>query len=247
MCAIDWLLSEVNRSPLAHHPSPLPLECIVVPSPPPSPSSAVESLAMVEAALDFLNREDLPSLPVATQADCLRTWSRVQAKGAAVEAGLVGAFSACAGPGADGQKSMGAWLARFTRSTLSAARGQVAAAMRVRRHPHVETALADGAISVSVGRLVGNMVGAFAPEDQDAVERILVEAAVGGASVEDIVVIARAALRRLRPGGMERDEERRHSDRGLTLSKTLDGVGRINGDLTAEAIALAETVIDALA
>jgi hypothetical protein len=202
---------------------------------------------MVEAAFDFLNREDLPALPVAAQADCLRTWSRVQAKGAAVEAGLVGAFNACDGPGADGQKSTAAWLARFTHSTLSAARGQVTAAMRIRRHPHVEKALADGTISVSLGRLIGGAVGAFSPEDQDGIEQILVDAAVGGATAEDLVTIVRAAERRLCPGGIERDEARRHADRGLTLSRTLDGVGRINGDLTAEAIAMAETVIEALA
>jgi hypothetical protein len=70
---------------------------------------------MVESALDFLNGEDLPSLPVAVQAESLKVWSRLEAKRAAVEAKLIAAFGACDGPAADGQKSTAAWLMRFTR------------------------------------------------------------------------------------------------------------------------------------
>jgi hypothetical protein len=202
---------------------------------------------MVEAGLDFVNGADLPSSPVASQAECLRVWSRLQAKRAVAEAGLVGAFGACDGPRADGQKSLGAWIRTFTRCTDSAARGQVAASLRIRRHPHVRQALADGTLSESYGRWICGATAVFHPEDQDTVEEILVQAAVSGAVLEDLTTIATAALRKLRPGGIEKDEAQRHADRGLTLSKTLDGVGRINGDLTADATALAESVIEALA
>ncbi|GAA2083928.1 hypothetical protein GCM10009780_22730 [Actinomadura alba] len=202
---------------------------------------------MVEAAFDFLNHEDLAGLPVTVQAECLRSWSRAEAKGAAAHADLLGAFHAGGGPRADGQRSTSAWLAKFTRCTAAAARRQAGAARRIRGGPHVRRALADGAITVSYGQWIRDAVSAFYPEDQDAVEQILVEAAVSDAPIEDLVTIATVALRRLRPGGTERDEAQRMADRGLTLSKTLGGVGRINGDLTAEATALAETVIEALA
>ncbi|GAA2089163.1 HNH endonuclease signature motif containing protein [Actinomadura alba] len=211
------------------------------------PSCAAEALAMVEAAYDFLNSDDLPSLPVTAQAECLRMWSRADAKGAAARASLLGAFNACDGPRADGQRSTGAWLTRFTRATPAAARRQASATRRLRSRPHVHAALIDGAISVSYGEWIGDAVAAFYPEDQDAVEQILVEAAVSGASVEDLANIATVALRKLRPGGTERDEAQRFTDRGLTLSKTLGGVGRLNADLTAEATSLTETVIEALA
>jgi hypothetical protein len=211
------------------------------------PSCAAEALAMVEAAYDFLNSDDLPSLPVELQAECLRTWSRADARGAAARADLLEAFKSCDGPRADGQRSTGAWLARFTRSTPAAARRQVSATMRLRDRPHVHAALAEGTISVSYGEWIGDAVTAFYPEDRDAVEQILVEAAASGATLDDLSRLATVALRKLRPGGTERDEAQRLADRGLTLSKTLGGVGRINGDLTAEATALAETVIEALA
>jgi hypothetical protein len=201
---------------------------------------------MAEAALDFLNGEDLPALPVAMQADCLKMWSRLESKRAAAGASLIGAFSACDGPAADGQKSMAAWLARFTRCTKTAARGQVAAFRRVAERRHVERALAAGAISESYGKWIGDAVKSFDPVDRDAIEEILVDAAAAGALEGDLIKVATAALRRLQPGGPERDEARAHAERGLALSKTMGGVGRLNGDLDAEATALTETVIGAL-
>jgi hypothetical protein len=216
------------------------------PSPVVPPSCAADALAMAEAALDYLNGEDLPSLPVAAQAEVLKTWSRLEAKRAAVGASLIGAFGASDGPAADGQKSMAAWLTRFTHCTKTAARGQVAASHRVRERRHVGEALVAGAISESYGKWISDAVRLFDPVDRDAVEQILVEAARSGAAEEDLSKIAIAAVRRLRPGGLESDEARAHDDRGLTLSKTFGGVGRLNGDLDTEATALADTVIGAL-
>jgi hypothetical protein len=112
---------------------------------------------------------------------------------------------------------------------------------------HVRAALADGTVSESYGRWICGATAAFYPEDQDALEEILVQAAVSGAVLQDLITIATAALRKLRPGGIEKDEAQRHAERGLTVSKTLDGAGRVNGDLTADATALADTVIEALA
>jgi hypothetical protein len=201
---------------------------------------------MAEAAFDFLNGEDLPALPVAAQADCLKAWARVDAKRAAAEASLTAAFRAADGPAADGQKSMAAWLTRFTRCTRPAARGMVAASFRAREHRHVARALASGAISTSYGRWISDACRRFDEADRDAVEEILVTAAAGGALVEDLEQVATAALRRLRPGGLERDEARAHADRSLTLSKTFGGAGRMNADLDTEATALAEQVIGAL-
>ncbi|WP_187245753.1 HNH endonuclease signature motif containing protein [Actinomadura alba] len=194
-----------------------------------------------------MNEEDVPSLPVATLAELLKHWARVAAKGAAAHAGLVGAFHAGSGPRADGQRSVGAWLSRFTRCTPAAGRGQVAAAFKFRRHPHVRQALADGTLTESYGRWIAEAVERFPAEDREAVEGILVEAASSGATLDDLVTIATAALRRLRPSGLEDEAARRHGERNLTVSKTLGGAGRINGDLTAEATALTETVIESLA
>jgi uncharacterized protein DUF222 len=212
-----------------------------------SPSCTAEALAMAEAAFDYLNREDLPGLPVAAQADVLRAWSRLGAKREAAGGRLVRVFDACQGPEADGQRSVTSWLARFTHCTDAAAKGARAGAYRLSRHPQIEQALVTGSISASYGRWISDVVAKFPAEHRDAVEEILVTAAVDGALLEDLVTIVSAALRRLCPDGLERDEERQHAERGLTLSKTFDGVGRLNADLTKEATALAEQVIESLA
>lgn len=202
---------------------------------------------MVESALDFLNGEDLPSLPVAVQAESLKVWSRLEAKRAAAEARLIAAFGACDGPAADGQKSMAAWLTRFARCTKPAAKGMVAASYRARERRHIAAALTEGAISESYGRWISDVTRRFDEADRDAVEQILVEAAAGGGLIEDLEQIAITALRRLQPGRQVHDEARTHADRGLTLAKTFGGVGRLNGDLDAEATALTEQAIEALA
>src|SRR5918999_3377229 len=186
---------------------------------------------MAEAALEFFNTEDLPSLPVAVQAEALTAWSRLEAKRAAAEASLIAAFWAADGPAADGQKSMAAWLARFARCTKPAAKAMVAASYRVREHRHIDRALTDGAISVSYGKWISDAVKRFDEADRDTIEQILVEAAMSGALIEDLEKVAIAALRTLRPGEAERDEARAHVDRGLTLSKTFGGAGRLNRDL----------------
>ncbi|WP_261986611.1 HNH endonuclease signature motif containing protein [Actinomadura sp. HBU206391] len=202
---------------------------------------------MVEAAWDFLNGEDLPTLPVSTQAELLQAWSRLQAKESAAYASLIGAFHAANGPAADGQRSVGAWLARFTRCTPAAGRRAVGWSLRQLGHAHVHQSLSDGQVAESVGQSITDLVKAFEPADRDTVEDILTEAARSGAELGDLVEIHNAALRRLRPNGLEDEEARRDAERNLTLSKTLGGVGRLNGDLTAEGTALAETVIEALA
>ncbi|GAA2109500.1 HNH endonuclease signature motif containing protein [Actinomadura alba] len=202
---------------------------------------------MVEAAWDFLNSDDLPTLPVLTQAELLHAWSRLQAKESAAYASLIGAFHSANGPAADGQRSVGAWLARFTRCTPAAGKRLVGWSLRQLRHAHVHQSLADGQVTESVGQLITDLVKEFEPADRDTIEEILTEAASSGAELDDLVEIHNAALRRLRPNGLEDEEARRDAERNLTLSKTLGGVGRLNGDLTAEGTALTETVIEALA
>jgi hypothetical protein len=167
-----------------------------------SPSCAAEALAMAEAAFDYLNRDDLPGLPVAVQAELLRVWARVEAKREAAGGRLVRVFDACQGPQADGQRSVVSWLARFTRCTDTAARGAKAAACRLSRHPEFERALVTGSISASYGRWICDVVAKFPAEHRDAVEEILVAAAAGGALLEDLVIIASAALRKLCPDGL---------------------------------------------
>lgn len=201
---------------------------------------------MIEAGLDFINREDLPGRPVAVQADALRTWITLDAKRTAAEGALVGAFDAAEGYAADGQSSTSAWLVYFTRCTGTAARQMVAGARRLRDYLHVARALAVGRIPASIGRLITDFCGKLPAENREAAERVLIDVAAAGADAADLSTLATEIYRRVYPNGLDRDEERQAADRGLTLGKTFGGVGRLNGDLTAYATSLADQVIGAL-
>jgi hypothetical protein len=215
----------------------------------PSPSCAVEALAMAEAAFDFLNKADLPDLPVAVQAESLRAWARLEAKQTAAHARMLGAFDAGEGPKADGQSSIGACMVAVVHAGDGCGRQ---GAGRRRAEAAAQLARAAGALlgngdRPSYGRWICEVAGRFPAEHQDAIEEILVDAAVAGALIEDLTVLATAAFRKVCPNGLETDEERENTERGLTLSKTSGGAGRINADLIRHATALAEQVIEALA
>jgi uncharacterized protein DUF222/HNH endonuclease len=217
------------------------------PDSPPAPACLAEALALIETGLDYINSEDVPGLPIATQAEALREWSRLDAKRTAAEAALVNAFDAAEGYAADGQSSTSSWLTFFTHCTATAARQTVAGARRLRDHPHVARALVSGRIPASVARLLIDFCGRLPADDQEAAERVLTDVAVAGADTADLSLLASEIYRRVYPNGVERDEERRAADRGLTLGKTFGGAGRLNADLTAHATGLAEQVIGALA
>lgn len=202
---------------------------------------------MAEAALDFFNSADLPALPVATLGESLRAWLRLDAKRAAAQARLVNAFDAVGGDRADGQSSVGAWIAFFCATTTPAGKQMVATARKIRKHVFLERALSVGVISVSYATWIMDVLRLFPCDARAAVEEILVRAARDGATVEDLSTLASEAFRRVCPDGPQMDEDRIAAERGVSVSKTFGGVGRINGDLTAHATALAQTVIEGLA
>jgi hypothetical protein len=212
-----------------------------------APTSAGAALAMAEAAFDFLNSADLAGLPGEMLAEGLKQWTRLDAKRAAAEAKLTGAFDAQQGYVAQAQRSTGAWLRLFAGQTDAAARGQVASAKRHAAHRAVADAESRGDFSESYGRWICTAVRKFPRDDQGAVEEILVEAAAQGLQIEDLAMLAAEIMQRIHPNGMPEDEDRIDAERGVTLGKTLGGVGRLNGDLTKHATALTDTVLEALA
>jgi hypothetical protein len=113
------------------------------------PASVVDAVAMAEAALAYLTRTDLASVPADTQAECLRGLARAEALHLVARSDSVKAFCANRGFEADWQYSAGAWLRWQTRVTRRASTLAVSWARRLDAHPAVRDALAAGQISVS--------------------------------------------------------------------------------------------------
>src|SRR6266496_2894668 len=101
------------------------------------PASAGEALAILDAALDYLNGLDAASRPAAEQASCLAALERAAAKHTAASASVLAAFTAQGGFSGDGQQSARAWLVWQTRVTAGAAAGAVSWTKRLAAHPAV--------------------------------------------------------------------------------------------------------------
>ena len=120
----------------------------------PAFASVGEALEMVRAGLGYLATADAARLPTVTQAEALAELERHDAMAAAARASFLAAFTAGAGPAADGDYSAVSWLIHRTGITRGAAVGHSAWAKRVATHPRVLAALAAGQVSESVGRVI---------------------------------------------------------------------------------------------
>ena len=86
-------------------------------------------------------------------------------------------------------------------------------------------------------------------ELQSQADQILVEAATAGADLDDLRLLAQAAYEAWRAQEPDPDDDPRgkgFGDRHLHLDTTMDGAGRLGGDLTPECAAAVTAVLEAL-
>src|SRR6202789_4152991 len=118
------------------------------------------------------------------------------------------------------------------------------------RHPHLDAATTTGGLTVSWAREIDGWTGRIDHHELQAeADKILVDAAAAGAGLDDLKLLAQAAYEAWRAQEPDPDEDprgRRFGDRYLRLETTLDGAGRISGDLTPECAAAVAAVIEAL-
>ena len=210
----------------------------------PVPGSALDALAMLDRALDYLNAADVASLPADTQAAALKSLEAAEAKHTAARAAVLSAFTACGGPEADGHGAARVWLRWQTRITKGAAAGAVAWMRRLAAHPVIERALARGELSASWAREVCGWSDRLPAGVREDADRLLVQAAADGADVADLGRLAEAIYQRTR--GPDHDGEDRFGDRNFHLGITFSGAGRAQGDLSPGCAAALGAVLDAL-
>jgi len=210
----------------------------------PVPGSALDALAMLHRALDYLNAADVASLPVDTQAAALKSLEAAEAKHTAARAAALSAFTACGGPEADGHGVARVWLRWQTRITKGAAAGAVAWMRRLAAHPVIERALARGELSASWARELCGWSDRLPVGVRDDADRLLVQAAADGVDVADLGRLAEAIYQRTR--GPDEDGGDGFGERNFHLGITFSGAGRAQGDLTAGCAAALSAVLDAL-
>ncbi len=162
----------------------------------------------------------------------------------AARASVLSAFDAASGYEEYGQRSPRTWLRWQTQVTGGAASDSVGWMRRLRAHPAVADALADGRISASWAREICDWTDRLPGDARDDADRILLGAAAGGGELADLARLAEEMRRRLaEPDG---DGDDGFEDRQLRLQTTLGGAGRLDGDLTPRCAEAVQAVLDAL-
>src|SRR5215470_9916408 len=172
-----------------------------------APASVSEALAMLDRALDALTAADAGSLPVAVQAEALRTLGRAEAKHTAARAQMLAAFTAHDGYEDDGHGSARVWLRWQTRITSGAAAGAVGWARRLAAHPVIARALASGEISASWARAICDWSERLPEASRDDADQILAGAAAHGAELADLAGLAEQMYQRSRMGQPDDDND----------------------------------------
>jgi hypothetical protein len=221
--------------------------------------TAAEALAMMDAALEFLNGEflagpggaglDSAGLAGADLGGVLESLGVLSAKFAAARAAVLARFDAARGHDADGYGSSAAWLAAKGRTTRRAANTEVRRMRQFRAHPVIAAAVARGELSDAWAVQIADWTRKLPPGWRDDVDRLLVDTAAAGADLQDLAIVAQAAYEKWRQQqGPDPDDDDGggSDDRYLKVATTIDGVGRINGNLTGECAAAVQAVLEAL-
>jgi hypothetical protein len=211
----------------------------------PGLGSVTEALLAAEAAMDYLNSAAAADLPGAACGDALITLGRIQAKHSAARAGLLHRFDAAGAHDADGYGSSSAWLAANGRLTKKDARAAVAEMRRHGERPRLHDALRAGQITQSWTDEIAAWTRGLPAQLRDQTDQILLDAAVAGASLDDLATIAGCAVeswRRQQPDADGPDPE----DRGLRVGGPFGGAGVIRGNLTPECTAAVRAVLEGL-
>ncbi|HEY9244816.1 MAG TPA: DUF222 domain-containing protein, partial [Streptosporangiaceae bacterium] len=209
------------------------------------PESVNGALAMLDRALDYLNAADVASLSVDTQAGALKRLETVEAKQTAARTAMLSAFTASGGPEADGHGVARTWLRWQTRITRGAAASAVAWMRRLAAHPVIEHALARGEISASWARELCGWTDRLPAVVRDDADRLLCQAASGGAGLDDLGRLAEAIYQRTRGPDGDSDEDG-FDERSFHLGITFSGAGRAQGDLSPGCAAALLAVLEAL-
>ena len=214
--------------------------------------SVAEALRMTGAGLDYLNGPAADELSAGSYGAVLTSLGEIQAKLTAAHATVLARFDAAGAHYADGYPTSAAWLAAMSRMSPPDAKAAVRQMRTLCRHRPLEEALASGDISASwsdqILKWIKNLPGQLREDTETilGIEKILVQAAASGASLDDLRMILARALAQWQAQHPDPDEDDSFDDRYVQVGSTFRGAGTIRGNLTPECTAAIQAVLDAL-
>jgi hypothetical protein len=213
-------------------------------------ASVADALRVGEALGAYLNSPAAADLEAPARGEALEQLGAITSLLGAAANGLLRRFDADYDHDADGYATSSAWLAARNHLGRKDATAAVRQMRLLARHPHLDAATTTGALTISWAKEIAGWTGRIDHEElQQEADKILVEAAAVGADLDDLRLIAQAAYEAWRAQEPDPDEDPRgkgFGDRDLLLETTMDGAGRIRGDLTPECAAAVTAVLEAL-
>ena len=210
------------------------------------PGSVAEALRMADAVADYLNSPAAAALEGMACGGVLIALGGVQAKLAAAYAGFLRRFDAADAHHGDGYGSSSAWLAAKAQLTKRDARAAVRRMRQFGERKHLAEALAAGDITDSWAAAIAEWTRKLPADMRDETDRILIEAAAAGASLDDLATIAACAIEKWRQQQPDPDQDDGFEDRYVQAGTTFGGAGVIRGNLTPECSAAVRAVLEAL-
>jgi hypothetical protein len=153
-----------------------------------------------------------------------------------MHAGFLRRFNAAKAHDADGYGSSSAWLTARAGMSKKAARAAVRQMRQLGDRPLLATALTGGDITDSLAFAIADWPRKLPGEMREETDRILLDAASAGASLDDLATIAACAIERWRQQRPHPDDpDDGFDDRYVEASTTFGGAGVIRGSLTRSA------------
>jgi hypothetical protein len=208
--------------------------------------SVAEALRVACAAADFLNSPAAADLDGTGCGDVLVALGELRSKLAAAQAGFLRRFDAADAHDADGYATSSAWLAAMAKLARSDAKAAVRRMRELTARPRLAGGLAAGDISESWVSQIARWTKGLPAELRDATDKILVDAAAAGASLDDLAAIVACVLEQWRSEHPDPDGDDGFEDRYVQVGTTFGGAGVIRGDLTPECAAAVQAVLEAL-
>lgn len=212
------------------------------------PGSVGEALGMIGAALDYLNGPAGDLVETTALGELLTALGEIDAKHAVARMRFLTRFDVNDCHDADGYPTTASWLAARTKTALKKARREVRAARQMTgAHPELADAMAAGRLSPSLADSIAEWTKGLPAGMREETDRILLGAAEAGANAGDLKIIATAASEAYKRQHADPDDpEDTFDERFVRVDTTLDGAGRINGNLTPECAAAVQSVLEAL-
>ena len=208
--------------------------------------NTADALRAAGAAMDYLNSA-ASDLAGAACGDVLVALGEVQAKLTAAHAGFLRRFDAAGAHDADGYGSSSAWLAARAGMTKKEARISVRHMRQLGDRPLLGDALAAGDITGSLAFTIADWTRKLPAGMRAETDRILLDAAAAGASLDDLATIAACAIEKWRQQQPDPDDpDDGFDDRAVKLGVTFGGAGVLHGTLTPECASAVRAVLDAL-